>query len=174
MGQKKLVLAFTLFFSPLCLAQGYEQGVVALEASDFQLAFEIFIPLAKAGHVEAQFALGNMYHMGAGVDTDPKKASVWFRRAAEQGHAMGQNNIALFLYNGYGAKRDLAEAAKFFRQSADQGNPNAQTSLASMYAQGLGGLDRDFADCSSCTHRVPPARQRAFSIPPRATCCMPR
>lgn len=64
---------------------------------------------AGQGHVDAQFALGNMFAGGRGVAQDDVEAAVWYRKAAEQGHPEADNSLGV-LY-----RRNLRQPGLFIR-----------------------------------------------------------
>ncbi len=45
---------------------------------------------AEQGHVDGQYALGDMYRDGNGVDQDHEESIKWLKRAAEQGDDFAQ------------------------------------------------------------------------------------
>ena len=83
---------------------------------------------AETEDAEAQFALGNAYCTGDGVEQDFEAAVEWFRKAAEQGLAEAQFNLWV-CYSGKGAAKNLEEAAKWLRKAAEQGLAKAQLVL---------------------------------------------
>jgi hypothetical protein len=56
--------------------------------------FEFYRVQAEGGDALAQFRLGELYRDGNGVDRDPLKACVWFRRAVAQGHKGAEAALA--------------------------------------------------------------------------------
>ena len=96
------------------------------------------LPLAKAGHAEAQNSLGDMYYYGEGVPQDYGEAAKWYRLAAEQGHDEAQNNLGNMYYEGNGVPQDYEEAVKWYRLAAEQGDDEAQYELGNMYYTGQG------------------------------------
>lgn len=99
-------------------AESLEDGYVAWNEGDYDTALSEWLPLAQAGDVDAQSALGFMYYNGQGVSRDFPQAFVWYRRAAAQGSALAQNNLALMYANGNGVKRDDARALMWFNLAA--------------------------------------------------------
>ena len=66
---------------------------------------------AEQGNVDAQLALGDMYHNGeGGVPQDDKEAVNWYRKAAEQGDAEAQYNIGMMYQKGEAVSQDYKEA----------------------------------------------------------------
>ena len=65
--------------------------------------------------------LGRMYDKGEGVAKDYKKATEWFRKAAEQGHAWGQYNLGNMYEKGDGVHKDLTTAYAWYTIAAANG-----------------------------------------------------
>ena len=78
--------------------------------------------LAEQGDATAQFKLGVIYDIGAGVPQDDGQAAMWYRMAAEQGIAAAQRNLASMYANGRGVSRDYRQAASWCRKAAQQGS----------------------------------------------------
>lgn len=102
-----------------------EAGHTAFRDRDFDEAFEILLPLAKDGDVEAQFEVGFMYVHGRGVDRDFDTAMHWLTLAADQGHPQAQYHLALSYDIGRGVARDLVEAHKWATLALAQGYTSA-------------------------------------------------
>lgn len=46
----------------------------------------VFLPLARQGHLNAQYTMGYMYHLGQGVPRNEKESTRWISMAAARGH----------------------------------------------------------------------------------------
>lgn len=53
-----LLYAFLLIWA--IKPEGFDKGMIAYKANDFEKAYQIWMPLAEQGHAEAQYCLGNM------------------------------------------------------------------------------------------------------------------
>jgi hypothetical protein len=53
---------------------------------DYAIGAELLTKAARQGHREAQYKLGVLYSVGAGVHADPVEACRWYHLAAAQGH----------------------------------------------------------------------------------------
>lgn len=69
------------------MAQSIEDGFSALEAGNYEQAYEILHRHALDGDATAQFMVGELYLWGNGVEEDFDEHVRWIRLAAEQGHA---------------------------------------------------------------------------------------
>jgi uncharacterized protein len=72
-----------------------------------------------------------------------KRASLWFRKAAEQGHAGAQVNLGTLYFLGRGVSESDQEALFWFRKAAAQRDALAFAKLGRMYEQGR-GVPQDF------------------------------
>ncbi|KAF9294533.1 hypothetical protein BGZ88_003702 [Linnemannia elongata] len=98
---------------------------------------------AKLGDKEAQFALGEMYKDGRGVEQDYRAAMTWYLKAAEQGDMASQARVAYLYRDGLGVEQDHAAAVKWYLKAAGQGDANSQSSVAYLFEDGL-GTPQDF------------------------------
>ena len=73
---------------------------------------------ADAGHLDAMFRLGELYHDGLGVPKSDYTATKWWLLAAEAGHCDAQFELGKLYYIGEGVPKDPSEAAKWFCQAA--------------------------------------------------------
>ena len=96
---------------------------------------------AEQGHVDAQFALADIYRVKDGINS--KIATKWLIFAAEQGHVDAQDRLGWTYYRGKGVVQDYKSAIKWFTLAAEQGHADAQYKLGLMYWVGHGFL-RDF------------------------------
>jgi TPR repeat protein len=93
-GCKKFI--FSVLIVSLSLLQGcvahnaflYDQGVQYYSYEQYNRAFILFIPLARSGDPDAQYAVAYLYYYGLGVVEDPLLADYWLNQAALQGQPM--------------------------------------------------------------------------------------
>jgi TPR repeat protein len=83
--------ALTLFATPVA-AGGWDDGVEAYEAGNYQKAFRIWKPLAEQGDAEAQYSLGSMYYNGEGVKQSHIDAYAWWSITATRGNEKAKKN----------------------------------------------------------------------------------
>ena len=117
---------------------GFDEGVVAFKAGNYELALKEFKPLAEQGDAKAQSNLGLMYESGFGVEKNYQEAINWYRQAANQGLAEAQFNLGVMYQNGIGVEKNYQEAINWYRQAANQGFAKAQVNLGGMYFNGFG------------------------------------
>ncbi|MGH7255306.1 MAG: tetratricopeptide repeat protein, partial [Nitrospirales bacterium] len=138
-----------------------QEGIDAYQRGQLAKAFDIFGPLASAGHPAAQYYLGILNQIGRDLQPNVEEALRWFRKAAEQGHAAAQYQLGLLYYQGLLVPQDYVEAARWLRKAAEQGEPTAQYLLGVVYDEGR-GLPRDVVQAYlwltlAARHGYPPA-----------------
>jgi uncharacterized protein len=72
----------------------FEDAMRAVEEDNYPTAFRELLPLALAGHADAQFELGFLYMTGRGVIKDQAMAAKWWLLSAEQGHLPAAYNLS--------------------------------------------------------------------------------
>lgn len=72
----------------------FNRAKLSYLSGDYELARQNFLPLARAGHAESQYALGYMCFYGQGGEMDLEQAHVWMQLAAEQGNPKAFRAIA--------------------------------------------------------------------------------
>ena len=148
-NMKKRTLATVLLAMTIALAlggnanAGFSEGASAYNAKNYSRALKEIIPLAKAGHADAQHLLGLMYYMGRGVARDYKQAMVWHRKAADQGKPDAEYVVGAMYYTGNAVDADPRQAVIWFRRAAEKGHAEAQHALALMYRYHAAGLPAD-------------------------------
>ncbi len=63
---------------------GFDDGMAAVKRGDYQVAYEIWLPLAKRGDIVAQANFGTLDSNGLGVEQDDVQAHMWFNLAASR------------------------------------------------------------------------------------------
>ena len=108
-----LSISFAAFLAmaaigPQALAEDarFLRGQLAANDGNYAAAMEVWLPLAREGHVKAQYGVGSLHAEGQGTPLDMTEALVWWRLAAEQGDDRTQFNIAAMYKAGLGAVRD--------------------------------------------------------------------
>lgn len=115
-------------------AADFKDGLQAFDAGDYATVLEEWLPLAKAGNVDAQVSLAGMYRLGVGVGKDLARAAELYRAAARQGHVSGQLNLGDLYAAGTGIVRDLVHAHAWLSLAARQDHTWAIERLAQVAA----------------------------------------
>jgi TPR repeat protein len=121
----------------------------AFDNHEYAIAFQEFLPLAKAGNAEAQYKVGTMYRVGQGTIPDPVAAATWVQRSAAQGFSDAEDDLGTMYAKGDGVSRDYTKAFQLYRSSAAKGNMHARFNLAWMYEQGL-GVAKNPSEAAKC------------------------
>lgn len=111
-----------------------ESGMALYAEKRYKAAFKILLPFAKAGNMNAQRTLGEMFLLGLGVAADPAAAFEWTERAAQAGDKAAQYNLAHLYLNGRGVGQSRPSALSWYVKSAAQGYMFAQRRLGELYA----------------------------------------
>ncbi|MTI08947.1 SEL1-like repeat protein [Curvivirga aplysinae] len=84
----RLILSFILcllitspLFTASSFANDYETGKQAYNTGDYKTAYEIWLPLAKAGNDKANIGIGNLYRRGLNFEYDFAKAEEYYYKA---------------------------------------------------------------------------------------------
>lgn len=120
----------------------YDRARRAYEAGDYAQALTRFDALARAGDVQAQYDLAQMYFQGIGTAKNPLEGWHWLFSAAGAGNVAAMVQLGALFESGVGAERDYASAAQWYLRAARRGDPVGRFNLALMYLKGI-GVPRD-------------------------------
>ena len=99
---------------------------------------------AAQGDADAQFALGNMYEEGRGVEKNYVDAAKYYKLAADRGYADAQFALGNMYEDGRGVDmKDEVEAARLYNLAANQFHAGAHFALGKMYDDGRGGFEKN-------------------------------
>jgi len=121
-----------------------EAGRVAYMAGNFDMARDIWLPLAEAGDAEALAWIGSLYANGDGVEIDDSAAFGWYLKSAEAGNMQAQSNVGAAYATGNGVKQDDEAAVRWFERAAENGDAHGQFNLAVLLSSGT-GVAKDLA-----------------------------
>ncbi|XXQ67671.1 tetratricopeptide repeat protein [Neisseriaceae bacterium B1] len=143
----------------------YQQAIAAYQKQDFQAAFQLLEPMAKAGDKTAQHNLAVLYQDGLGTKQDDKKALYWYEQAAKQGEAEAQFMAGLMYSDGIGTKQNYEKAVYWYQKAAAQNHVDAQNNLAVRYATGS-GIAKNMAEAKKWYRRAAEQgnQQSAFTL----------
>jgi TPR repeat protein len=102
----------------------------------YDLARDLWLPLAHDGNPKAQANIGWIYQTGKGQEKDLRQAYEWYLKAAKQGHEIAQNNLGVLYENGWGVKANQKRALYWYREAASVGYSYAQYNLGKMLLDG--------------------------------------
>lgn len=137
-----LLLAFGISIGTAAGAQTLsellEKAETAAKGSDFETAYDIWLPLALGGNPVAQRHLGILFYHGEGRPRDLSKSFEWRVKAAIQGDAIAQLDLGVMYANGEGVPQNHTMAFGWFEKAASQGNGLAQYYVGLAYQTGEG------------------------------------
>lgn len=128
-AKRPILLLLVVLASAASAVAGYDEGMSAYRAGDYERALLELLDAASQGHPKAEYRLGCMYDAGKGVAIDPVEAARWLHRSAEQGHAPAQSYLGYLHREGRGVEQDYEESARWYRMAADQDFSPAQNGL---------------------------------------------
>jgi hypothetical protein len=123
----------------------FNSGIAAFETKQFVRAYELLLPLAEAGHPEAQYRLAIMCQNGLGMVKNEAGAAHWMRASAEQGFGLAQHGLGFMYLQGDCVAPNEVQAASWFRLAAEQNLAGAQAALGNLYEQGR-GVEKDLEE----------------------------
>ncbi len=88
---------------------------VAYDRADFKTALSVWLEKAKAGNVEAQTYVGEIFEKGLGVTPDYQAAFQWYTKAANQNYSRAQINLGYLYEKGLGVNKDPIKALNLYR-----------------------------------------------------------
>jgi TPR repeat protein len=72
----------------------FNQGKTLFLQKQYAAAAKILLPIARQGHVGAQYTIGYMYHYGYGLPHNEKESTRWIAIAAARGHPQAKEAMA--------------------------------------------------------------------------------
>lgn len=111
---------------------GEKDPKTAFQKGDYHTAFELWMPKAQQGDVEAQNYLGIQYTLGLGVEKNYKEALNWYEKAAKAGFPDAQRNYGDMFHYGKGVPQDFYKAFVWYFAASQQGHKTAEKELEHM------------------------------------------
>ena len=124
----------------------FTQAQTAFENQDYAYAARLLKPLAKKGHVQAQYLLATQYDIGLGVKKNEILSFNWYKKAAKAGIGIAQHNLAVAYAQGNGIETDLTKAITWWKRAANAGNTDSQYNLGIIYAAGRDSVKPDLEE----------------------------
>ncbi len=120
----------------------FARGRMAFLFGYYDIARELWVPLANDGYPKAQANVAWMLQTGKGMPKNLNKAVEWYLKAAKQDHAIAQNNLGVMHENGWGTKKNLKRATYWYREAASTGYSYGQYNYGKMLLDGA-GIDKN-------------------------------
>ena len=109
---------------------------------------------AHAGHMRAQFRMGQMHEPEAELEADAEASAHWFKLSALQGYPYAQWVHGHNLWTGHGCPCDEALGLDFIRKAAEGRFEGAIEFVADAYAAGMHGYPKDEAQAEIWRRRL--------------------
>lgn len=136
-------IAYQVGYAHLQQRANFSQAQTAFENQDYAYSARLLIPLAKNGHVQAQYLVATQYDLGLGVKRNEFLSFYWYKKAAKAGVGIAQHNLAVAYAQGNGVDADLSKAVTWWKRAANAGNTDSQYNLGIIYAAGRDSIKPD-------------------------------
>ena len=116
----------------------YKLGLRWYQQGEYNIAKKMWLPMARSGDCDAEYAIGLLYFDGLGVRKNRETALRWWGRAADQAQPQALNTMGIISSHrsvpytrlnckkGCGEPKDLIEAYKWFGLAEKYGPPREQ------------------------------------------------
>jgi hypothetical protein len=121
-----LVLLLSTAAAPSALADAFAQGQRAYARQNYQLAAQIFLPLAEQWDPRAQTYIGVMYLRGKGVPQNLLVAAYWLHLAAGAGYPEAQYFLGMMYDKGQGVVQDFVLAHAWLNLAVAHAEPRVR------------------------------------------------
>jgi uncharacterized protein len=121
-----LVLLLSAAAVPSARAEAFAQGQRAYARQNYQLAAQIFLPLAEQWDPRAQTYIGVMYLRGKGVPQNFLVAAYWLHLAAGAGYPEAQYFLGLMYDKGQGVVQDFVLAHAWLNLAVAHAEPSVR------------------------------------------------
>ncbi|MEM7007561.1 MAG: tetratricopeptide repeat protein [Thermodesulfobacteriota bacterium] len=113
----------------------YKIGLKWYQQGEYRIAKKMWLPMARGGDCDAEYAIGLLYFDGLGIRKNRDTALRWWIRAANQAQPQALNTMGVVFAHrsvpytrlnckkGCGEPRDLVEAYKWFGLAEKYGPP---------------------------------------------------
>ncbi|WP_246033220.1 tetratricopeptide repeat protein [Shewanella canadensis] len=109
--------------------------IIPCDTSDCSKTFQEYKTLARYGHSDAMYTLGEIYRHGYGTEVDMRLATKWYRRSAKYGNPFAQYKAAI-IYLQESENQDIEKAMRYLRAADREGLDDASLLLGLLYLEG--------------------------------------
>ena len=120
---------YTALIASNAVAGEFQRGLEAFNSEDYEQAMASWLPLARAGDINAMYNVGLLYDEGLGVPVDKEAALDWYLVPAEEGDVSAQFNVAMIYDFGDGVPENNEQALYWSTQAARQADEQARRVL---------------------------------------------
>ncbi len=104
-----------------CIKKGDIEKKKEFEKGDYETFFNFAIEDNQKTKGFTLNAIGTMYHYGAGVEVDYKRAKDLYERALEYGNGEAANHLGRLYLNGEGVEKNETRAREYYKLSCENG-----------------------------------------------------
>ena len=125
---KTFFIIFICLFANASFAD-FDKGLKEFNKGNYELALDIWEPLANEGVSNAQYNVGLMHHNGLGTKQDFKQAYKWLLKSSEQGNLNSIRLISTMYALGNGVKKNFVRSYMWAKIGADNNDQNSKILL---------------------------------------------
>ena len=128
---KTFFIIFICLFANASFAD-FDKGLKEFNKGNYELALDIWEPLANEGVSNAQYNVGLMHHNGLGTKQDFKQAYKWLLKSSEQGNLNSIRLISTMYALGNGINKNFVRSYMWAKIGADNNDQNSKILLDSL------------------------------------------
>ena len=125
---KTFFIIFICLFANESFAD-FDRGLKEFNKGNYELALDIWEPLANEGVSNAQYNVGLMHHNGLGTKQDFKQAYKWLLKSSEQGNLNSIRLISTMYALGNGIDKSFVRSYMWAKIGADNNDQNSKVLL---------------------------------------------
>ena len=125
---KTFFIIFICLFANESFAD-FDRGLKEFNKGNYELALDIWEPLANEGVSNAQYNVGLMHHNGLGTKQDFKQAYKWLLKSSEQGNLNSIRLISTMYALGNGVDKNFVRSYMWAKIGADNNDQNSKVLL---------------------------------------------
>ena len=125
---KNFFIIFIFLFANNSFAD-FDKGLKEFNKGNYELALDIWEPLANEGVSNAQYNVGLMHHNGLGTKQDFKQAYKWLLKSSEQGNLNSIRLISAMYALGNGIDKNFVRSYMWAKIGADNNDQNSKILL---------------------------------------------
>ena len=157
-------MLFCLVFPVYSMAEPIDDATAAVDAKDWDKAYELLTPLTAENNLLAKVLLGTMYINGQGVESDVDKGLAMVMDAAKQGNQMARGlavvytielakagdvkamyNVGYMCLSGWTGEEeiDTDKCIDWLEVAAQNGHARSAKVLSQIFSKGKFGVAKD-------------------------------
>ena len=118
-------------------SNSFRNGQIAFKLRQYSKAYELWMPLARAGCPIPQRTIAHIYLTGKGVEKNNEKAVKWLQKSSRTGASPEASFVLGGMYLlGNHVNKDITKSVEYFKLAAKRGDINARAALSIMWLNG--------------------------------------